>query len=541
MYKPTIVTVTVLMISLSAAATAQNDSLVKVGRQPCQLSIPPPPMPGQDSSGEGFCEVSFEPPAFSSKPTVTVSLTHKNDNSAIRISLGRPEVTSQDKFKLWVIGTFSDVGPSGTQKVIEVSWVATGIAFLHTTVNPSYLVLSVIYAPPGANGGKGPSSVAYQTGMTTGTTTVATRSFLDGNQVSVAVSGAGEKNKIETGVSYEFSKSTTDTESLEIRHSFTKGVTYPGGGDGLDHNRDQVMLWLNPTVGLALAPTAVSWGLIGNPVDRRILPLYVGWLNGSEPIDPDVGKVLKEFGISESEYCEILKHDPLAPGRPRCPQQPGSSPSLPRYVPLKEPPFVYQRPLRKDDPPNVFTINLSDSSLSTMETTAQDEYTVKLSTSAEAAISKVVDLKLTAAKTWKWTNKFSRSSSTGTSTSATATIGGPSFTWGGAGGEHFIQVYVDSIYRTFAFGFVRNKPIALAGTVVTANGMLTPERIEVILVEDDRKYPTFTIAGEKHQTFTDANGKFTFFGTMSGAARVQAAGVTKVVQLPQPDIKLQLK
>jgi hypothetical protein len=45
------------------------------------------------------------------------------------------------------------------------------------TVTLKYKVLTVLYAPPGTNGGMSTSQVSYSSGSTTGSTTTATSSF----------------------------------------------------------------------------------------------------------------------------------------------------------------------------------------------------------------------------------------------------------------------------------------------------------------------------------------------------------------------------
>jgi hypothetical protein len=49
---------------------------------------------------------------------------------------------------------------------------------------------------------------------------------------------------------------------------------------------------------------------------------------------------------------------------------------------------------------------------------------------------------------WEWTNKSSASFATGTTQSASVTIGGPAF---GYAGKTVLALYPDTIYHTFAF------------------------------------------------------------------------------------------
>ncbi len=72
---------------------------------------------------------------------------------------------------------------------IHLYYIAQGPKLRRGTAQAKYLVLTVVYAPPGANGGRGASSVKYAVGSTTGTTTSGSQSFKNANTVSFEGSG----------------------------------------------------------------------------------------------------------------------------------------------------------------------------------------------------------------------------------------------------------------------------------------------------------------------------------------------------------------
>lgn len=375
------------------------------------------------------------------------------------------------------------------------------------TVVPNFLVLTIIYAPPGTNGGHSTSSVSYQSGSTAGTTTSSSQSFKSGNSVSVEASGGILGNSGGAGVSFEASQSSTDSQSVEIKKSTTSTITQVGPSqDGIKHDEDEIWLLLKPTVNLALSSSTTEWMLANtrSPVQY----VHVGWLNGHEAMPPGVASALQSAGITPQVYPEILARDPLANG----------SPSLdsPRYVSINTT-FPYEPPYSQNDSVPTSTYNISNSLSKTIGKEADDTFKVQLSLSATGNFLTLFTLKIKDTASWEWTNKSSNTSSAGTSQSAQLTIGGPAYGYTGA---TVVQVYFDTIYKTFAFALVPGNAaeVALKGTLLTPSGAAAAYK-QVSLSE----------SGKKHLTFTNAKGEFTFYGDISGKATVQAHGVTQVI------------
>lgn len=110
-------------------------------------------------------------------------------------------------------------------------------------MRPAFHVLTLLYAPPGINGGKSTSMVDYGGGSTTGTTTSTSSSFKVGVDVSASASGSlGSASS-----DFKYSTTSTDTSSVEIKksESYEIRVTDPAV-DGIDHDLDVFYLWLNP-------------------------------------------------------------------------------------------------------------------------------------------------------------------------------------------------------------------------------------------------------------------------------------------------------
>jgi hypothetical protein len=162
--------------------------------------------------------------------------------------------SNNEMTKLWETGDIGagsgavslltgDINSDGLVEVLQL-WDNNGrlgvelySGVLEGAAVPRYLVLTIVYAPPGANGGRSQSSVEYSDGSTLGTKTSASQTFSTASSTSVGVSG-GLLGGAGVQASFDFSQSTTDTQSLEIKKSKTFTITRPAPAiDGIDHDR----------------------------------------------------------------------------------------------------------------------------------------------------------------------------------------------------------------------------------------------------------------------------------------------------------------
>ncbi|HLX44160.1 MAG TPA: hypothetical protein VKR43_12030 [Bryobacteraceae bacterium] len=272
----------------------------------------------------------------------------------------------------------------------KATWTATGLKLLAGTVVPNYLVLTIIYAPPGTNGGHSTSSVSYQAGSTAGTTTSSSQSFKTGVSISVEASGGILGNGGGAGVSFGSSQSNTDSQSVDIRKSTTSTLTQVGSAqDGINHDEDEIWLLLKPTVNLALSDAIAEWMLAGtqNPIQY----VHVGWLNGHQAMPAGVATALAGAGITPQIYPELLARDPLATG---------SSPAASaRFVPINTT-FPYEPPYAQSDSVPTYTYNISSSTISTQATETVDTVTVQAYVSGSADYLSLATIKLKDTLSW---------------------------------------------------------------------------------------------------------------------------------------------
>jgi hypothetical protein len=132
----------------------------------------------------------------------------------------------------------------------------------------------------------------------------------------------------------------------------------------------------------------------------------------------------------------------------------------------------------------------------------QNQYGVSISVSASVNLFFSASLKVTGS--FEWTNTNSYGTSTGSTQSATATIGGPAF---GYSGSTDVLVYWDSIYNSFMFAFAGGQPTA-TGTLLDAAGKAVANKLV-----------TLTVGGKTFKTLTNARGEYRFYETPSAAGQ----------------------
>lgn len=127
----------------------------------------------------------------------------------------------------------------------------------------------------------------------------------------------------------------------------------------------------------------------------------------------------------------------------------------------------------------------------------------------------VVKAALKVDESWTWSNISSQAGSAGTTQYASVTIGSPAF---GYTDPISVEVFYDTHFKTFAFDFIRGKPLALTG-IVSAAGKPVPGK-EVLLTAGD---------GVQYRTYTDQAGNYRFFGSYNVPVTVQSGNVAKSV------------
>jgi hypothetical protein len=295
------------------------------------------------------------------------------------------------------------------------------------TVRPKFYVLTVLYAPPGTNGGKSVSLVDYSSESATGTKTSIATSVKQG----VSATFGGEKKG---GLEFEFSETDTDSSSVEIKKSTTFDIKLPGPAkDGIDHDHDVFVLMLNPLLNVTIySGNQLVWTLdVDGPV-MNIQYVYAGWLSNHSTMPPGVKAQLDAAGLEASDYQTILSTNPFATG--------ASAIDADRFLPTPQS-FAYEPPYSCKDAPWTETLKLENTATGTSKSE------VKYSVSAKLSLPFDV-FKLGGSVEWTSTN--STETSTESKQSAAVTVGGPAF---GYTGPTDVLVYWDTVFNSFMFAF----------------------------------------------------------------------------------------
>ncbi|HEX8503560.1 MAG TPA: carboxypeptidase-like regulatory domain-containing protein [Pyrinomonadaceae bacterium] len=401
-------------------------------------------------------------------------------------------------------------GKRGTQYCVGAQWGPCmveddpGPAPPTGTVRPKFYVLTVLYSPPGTSGGGSTSSVSYGNGSTTGTTVAAGSSFKQNYSVSVSVeAGIGGVVGGSAGASFSYGRNSANSRALDIKKSATSEIGGTGPGrDGIDHDRDIIYLWLNPSVDVTVTPTSANWRLKPNTT-ADIQYVYVGWLKNPSLMPPGVAQRLQAYGINAQDFPLILSADPLAAGTALDPQ---------RYQ-IVNTTFPYEPPFEQGDPVPTFKLVLSNEGVRTTTSSVQKDYTLGASASGSHGFMSLYKVSVKTENSWTWSCTNTSGTTAGASESASVTVGGPSF---GYTGPTDMAVYYDSLYKTFAFAPVQGTVPALKGSVRGANGRPAAGREVTVFAN-----------GVKYRAFTNARGEYRVYGRLSGPLEIKAGGAAK--------------
>jgi len=309
-------------------------------------------------------------------------------------------------------------------------------------VRPLYKVLTVVYAPPGTNGGKSSSSVDYGTGSTTGSTTSTKSAFKEGLSVTASVGGSVGPVKLGASATFSASTTTTDSSSLEVKKSAEYDIKVPGPDhDGIDHQADLFVLWLNPLVKVAMeGHNNISWELGVDGETMEIQYVYASWLQNPTLMPAGLAAVLKQRGLTTTDYANILKLDPFLSG--------STVINPDRFQPTTQT-FPYEPPPDAGSSPPTFTSAYNSTTTST--TGHETENTTEVSVTVSAGISAPFTASLSTTGTLSWTDTSSQTSTETQTQTASVTVGGPAF---GYTGPTSVAVYWDNMYNSFMFTFM---------------------------------------------------------------------------------------
>jgi hypothetical protein len=406
------------------------------------------------------------------------------------------------------------------------------------TVTGTYIVTTVIYAPPGSDGGKGASIVSYGTGSTTGTTTTNSHSFKQDYSVSATVTfglgcstdASGKTScplSVGGGGSFDYTKNATHADSTDIKKSVSSTIVATGPpADGVDHERDEIWLLLRPKFDFSISGKTIVWSFDPDQSSAVQQFVYAGALKDPSKLPPGLVRDFQAAGVTPQDYADILSYDPLAqcltPAVPRLTTAPLSlpcnapPPTAPRYVSAFTS-IPYDPPFAQGDTVPTQTISIDNTTTTTHTDAHQTDKKLGITVETGIDFKPVFEATLKETNEFTWTSANSTANSNGNEQKMSLTIGGPAF---GYTGPVNMAVYYDTLYQTFVFVPFEIATSSLHGVVLSNAG--NPRAGQAVTA----------IAGDvKYRTFTNSAGEYRFPNEVTGAVDLQAGNI--VQHLPQ--------
>ena len=358
-------------------------------------------------------------------------------------------------------------------------------------ITPMYLIVSVIYAPPGTTGKTSASYIDYGSSTQLGSSVSSSKTFKKSAGVTVTAKADFAGNGASASVGYSASESNTDKSALDLKKTsqYDGKVTGPED-DGVDHDMDQIWFWVQPSVLVSVFNKNISWDLNNN--EQIIQYLTVGQLkkfvNDPTSIDNDaVGGPLKAIGFQQSDFKAMLDADPFWNGIYIIDPN--------RFVRLAQT-FPYE-PSPSTDGSTLSTFSVKNDAMTTSTNESTVSNDLKVSVTAMAGFG-AWSASATATFEWTWTNETTNSSSADNTQTATLAIGQPSPTYKG---YTVMGVYWDQLWESFLF-----VPLSLtgqyqmSGVIYDKRGIPVPHA-DVVL----------NIGATHMTTYTNSAGHYVFY------------------------------
>lgn len=324
---------------------------------------------------------------------------------------------------------------------------------------PKYVVLSVIYAPPGNQ-----SFVDYTNTIMVGTASSWSKSFSSSTSITV---GFTATNPIVGGfngtVSTAWSQTAETDGSIAIEKTTSTSTLVRGPLDsnlGIDHDFDIVLVWLNPRADFYVtSPSAANWSYSFDPRDPAngmdVIQLFVSQLKDPSTItDPNIiTRLAKTWdtsglgGLTNADLLSIAQRDPFF----NLGTTPASTVDPTRFDVQGGETFSYIPP-PPGGQPTTTTFTETYQTTTTQGRSATDQYSVAYTRSGSVGAKNFFTANITVTNQLQWQNKWTSTNSQSTTQSSQFSITGPP---AGYTGLTNVQLYKDNVYGTFLPNFIQ--------------------------------------------------------------------------------------
>ncbi len=384
-----------------------------------------------------------------------------------------------------------------------------------------YAVLSVVYSPPGSAAKGASSFVAYTSTSTTGVSVSSSSSFKQGWSVSASASGGGAS----ASAGFSVSQQSGTSNEVDLQTSTIAGQKFFGPAeDGIDHTKDEVLLWLNPGVEVSVSGPNVAWSPYVNGSTAIVATVYASQLANPSTLPPGTQAAFNKAGITQSDITTILGLDPFVT----------ASPAIdPRRFWLTNETIPYEPPDAPTDVPNQFNLTIDNTLTNKSTSTWTNSYDVSLTSGGGFDVG-VVKASLSSTSSWTWTQTNALGASNSSQQQQTVTISGPSY---GYKGSTLVDVYYDSVYGTFFFAFDPFSSPSSTGALATVTGTLSIQGAPAA-----GQAVQLSVGGQTFRTYTSVNGRYSFYKTPTGSGTLTIRGAQHPVRVSpgtaRQDVKL---
>ncbi|MFL9888886.1 carboxypeptidase-like regulatory domain-containing protein [Paraburkholderia agricolaris] len=405
---------------------------------------------------------------------------------------------------------------SGGEAIEEIDCSAQAAAVEAGEVKPTFIVLTLVYAPPGTSSGKSSSYVEYSNGTSLASTVSVSKSFKSDYDITAGVSvGSKASNGASVSLGVDWTDMTTNKTEITIQQTAKNDLKVGGAGaDGIDHDDDEVYIWINPIVNVSVQGKKLIYSLgidpsSSDPNAMDITYLYVGELKNPSLIKDDRAARLAARGFTSADYKQILSVDPFANG---------SAPIDPKRFVQTSTTFTYVPPFQPGAAASYNALTLTNESINTATTSEDKSTSLDLEASVNAGVSGIAVVTVSTADKWTWTNSNSYSISNSATSSATASIGQPSY---GYTGVSDIAVYQDTLFNSFMFAPNPVTTTITKGTVHSASKQAVADELV-----------TLKIPGRVFRTYTDSTGSYHFLGVPPKGKAIAGTITVRAVSKP---------
>lgn len=353
---------------------------------------------------------------------------------------------------------------------------------------PKYAVLGVIYSPPGGSR----STVTYEKANNLGTSHTVGHSFSNslgitfGFGANVGLAGATST------LGFDWTISKTSSNTVSITHTQTAGTTINGSDNGINHDNDQIILWLNPSWSIQMAnlqnitPTVNGWSGVNSsyatyenalgqnfpPTEMNVITVTVGELRSGNLLRGNLEAFQRAFdtsvwpvvngapsgpAITPPEYADILAANPFYSSGTTLDSNghivgvPSIS-ALNSAYPASNPRFVFVQTM--DFVPNQTNYGKDTNSYTDSNTQSGSE-TFAVSWSHDASWNFIFKAGVKYTDKASWTSSYGTTVTSGSAVTTSFNLAGPQSTpvapWIG---PTKVAVYRDNLYGSYVFLYV---------------------------------------------------------------------------------------